>query len=336
MIRWARPTEVIWSPYYQVRFKPRYLSIDVNNIGHQGMLPVDRAGPAYILPHLLNRDAGNKPFEDVLVIGAGSGNDVAAALAQRAGHVDAVEIDPVLNELGRLHHPNRPFSDPRVAVHLDDGRSFVRNTTGRYDLISYALLDSLALHSSYTSVRLESFLFTEQAFRDVKSKLKPGGVFAMYNFYRRGWVLCRLVRLVEKVFGSKPLVLTLPYQSVVTPGDNQGVSITFVLAGDRASSVMEAIRSQFAAKKYYWLNLQPSAGAAANGFGPRPPTSATLVGRPSSRSVPQRSRSRPSIRPRPTTGRFFTCASRRFPPSPCAEWPSWRWFRWRSCWRSLP
>ena len=57
------PTEVIWSPYYQVRFKPRYLSIDVNNLGHQGMLPVERAGPAYFLPHLLNRDAGGKPFQ---------------------------------------------------------------------------------------------------------------------------------------------------------------------------------------------------------------------------------------------------------------------------------
>ena len=77
------PTEVVWSPYYQVRFKPRYLSIDVNNMGHQGMLPVDRSGPAYFLPHLLNRDSGNKPFDDVLIIGAGSGNDVAAALAQR-------------------------------------------------------------------------------------------------------------------------------------------------------------------------------------------------------------------------------------------------------------
>ena len=42
------PTEVIWSPYYQVRFKPRYLSIDVNNLGHQGMLPVDRAGPGLL------------------------------------------------------------------------------------------------------------------------------------------------------------------------------------------------------------------------------------------------------------------------------------------------
>ena len=87
-----------------------------------------QAGPAYMLPHLLNRDAGGPPFEDVLIIGAGSGNDVAAALAQGAGHVDAVEIDPVINEIGRRDHPDRPYGDPRVTVHLDDGRSFVRKT----------------------------------------------------------------------------------------------------------------------------------------------------------------------------------------------------------------
>ena len=122
-------TRVRWSPYYQVQFKPRFLSIDVNNLGHQGMLPIDRAGSAYLLPHLLNRDAGGKPFEDVLIIGAGSGNDVAAALSQGVGHVDAVEIDPVIYELGRIHHPDRPYSDPRVTIHLDDGRGFVRKTS---------------------------------------------------------------------------------------------------------------------------------------------------------------------------------------------------------------
>ena len=49
------------------KFKPRVRSIDVNNLGHQGMLPVDRAGPAYFLPHLLNRDSGGKPFDDVMI-----------------------------------------------------------------------------------------------------------------------------------------------------------------------------------------------------------------------------------------------------------------------------
>ena len=76
---------MIWSPYYQVRFKPKHLSIDVNNIGHQSMLRVNVRSPGYLLPHLLNRDAGGKPFEDVLIIGAGSGNDVAAACARGAG-----------------------------------------------------------------------------------------------------------------------------------------------------------------------------------------------------------------------------------------------------------
>src|SRR6185312_5358084 len=99
-----------------------------NNIGHQHMVPVGEAGAAYLLPHLLKRDAGQAPFGEVMIVGAGSGNDVAAALRSGARHVDAVEIEPVLNELGRNDHPDRPYDDPRVTIHLDDGRSFVRKS----------------------------------------------------------------------------------------------------------------------------------------------------------------------------------------------------------------
>jgi SAM-dependent methyltransferase len=246
-------TEVIWSPYYQVRFKPRYLSIDVNNLGHQSMLDLDRAGPAYSLPHLLNRDVERKPFEDVLIIGAGSGNDVAAALAHGARRVDAVEIDPVIQELGRRHHPNRPYGDARVTGRLDDGRSFVRKSRKQYDLICYALVDSLALHSSYSSVRLESFLFTEQAFRDVKARLKPGGVFAMYNFYRQGWVVGRLVKLAETVFGAAPVVISLPFQEVISPANNQRDFITCLLIGNGQPDVVQSIRSKLEAEGPLWI-----------------------------------------------------------------------------------
>jgi SAM-dependent methyltransferase len=276
LVDWPRDqrgmlNEVVWSPYYQVRFNPRVLWIDVNNIGHQGMLRVDQRGPAYYLPYLLNRDAGGKSLDDVLIIGAGSGNDVAAALAFRARHVDAVEIDPVIYDMGRRRHPNRPFGDPRVSVHLDDGRSFIRKTPARYDLISYALVDSLALHSSYSSVRLESFLFTEQAFRDVKAKLKPGGVFAMYNFYRQGWVVARLINLAERVFGSRPIVLSMPYQDFIASNNNQRGYITCLLVGDGASSVVDAIRREFAAKRFFWLNSEPRRNLGINGFSPTPP-----------------------------------------------------------------
>jgi len=273
-------TEVVWSPYYQVRFKPRYMSIDVNNIGHQGMQRVDGQGAGYFLPHLLNRDSGQKPFEDVLIIGAGSGNDVAAALAQGARHVDAVEIDPVLNELGRRHHPNRPYSDPRVTIHLGDGRSFLHTTDQKYDAVIYALVDSLALHTSYSSVRLESFLFTEGAFRDIKARLKPGGVFIMYNWYRQGWLVCRLASLAERVFGSPPLVVSIPSRAAIRADDSLRNYATYLMVGDPSSSAVASIRTKLASDQFFWLYHQPPFNIPINGFGRSAPVKSAAAGSP--------------------------------------------------------
>ena len=267
-----RVMEVYWSPYYKVTYLPLKGEISTNNIGHQGMVRIADRGPAYVLPHLLNRDAGGHAFADVLIVGAGSGNDVQAALAHGARHVDAVEIDPVLNAIGRRAHPDRPYDDPRVSIHLDDGRSFVRKTQRTYDLISYAVVDSLVLHSGYSSLRLESFLFTEQALRDAKARLKPGGVFAMYNYYRRGWVVGRLDKLAEKVFGTKPLVVSLPYQANITPDDNQADHITFLLVGNTGAETVEAIRRKLAENGSFWVNEVPRYNETVNAYGPEPPT----------------------------------------------------------------
>ena len=98
----------LWSPYYRIDYQPDPRLITVNQIGHQQMQSREAAFPAYALPHLLNRDSGQRPFGDVLIIGAGSGNDVSRALAWGAERVDAVEIDPVIQRLGKLDHPDRP------------------------------------------------------------------------------------------------------------------------------------------------------------------------------------------------------------------------------------
>ena len=63
-------------------------------------------------------------------------------------------------------------------------------------------MDSLVLHSGYSTVRLESFLFTREAFDDIKARLKPNGVFAAYNAYRQGWVVGRLQTMMTAVFGD--------------------------------------------------------------------------------------------------------------------------------------
>ncbi len=265
---------LFWSPYYEIVYNSRDGLIQTNNIGHQGMVQVSEAAPAYMLPHLLNRDAGGQPFDDVLVIGAGSGNDVQAALTHGARHIDAVEIDPVLYQIGVRDHPDRPYDDGRVSIHIDDGRSFVRKTTGVYDLVSYAVVDSLVLHSGYSSLRLESFLFTEQAFRDVKAKLKPDGVFAMYNFYRQGWVVGRLAGLAEKVFGTKPLVVSLPYQQTIGTRDNQANHFTLLLVANAGSGRVEAIRSKLQEREFFWINEKPKYNNPVNAYGPEPPGAA--------------------------------------------------------------
>ena len=264
--------EVSWSPYYKVAYTPAFGQIATNDIGHQQMLKIEHNGVAYVLPHLLNRDAGGKPFEDVMIIGAGSGNDVAGALRSGVKHIDAVEIDPRINAIGRRAHPDQPYSDARVSIHLDDGRSFARNTERKYDLAVYALVDSLVLHSGYSSLRLENFLFTREALEDVKRTLKPDGVFAMYNFYRQGWVVGRLAKMAEEVFGEQPLVISLPQRDAIGPGDNQFGHITFLLVSSD-SKRLQAIRERFAKGESFWLNPKPPMNEAINAFRTAAPAS---------------------------------------------------------------
>ena len=96
-------------------------------------------------------------LNDVAIVGAGTGNDVAAALRAKPGHVDAIEIDPVILQVGEERHPEKPYQDPRVRVVNNDARTFLRNTSNTYDLIVYGLLDSHTLLSQGSSVRLELF-----------------------------------------------------------------------------------------------------------------------------------------------------------------------------------
>jgi len=254
--------QTFWSPYYEVTYDPDAKSISVNNITHQVMVPLthsESGGSVYSLIYLLQKYAGGTPFQDVLVIGAGSGNDIDRALHYGVNHIDAVEIDPVIQSIGINDNPDKPYSDPRVIRHLDDGRHFLRTTDRKYDLIVYALVDSLILHSSYANIRLESFLFTEQALNDIKNHLKPGGIFVTYNYFRQSWIVERVAAMAESVFGCKPIVMPLPYRDELASSSE--TSFTVIVAGCNSE-----IADAFRAHGSFWLNSQPAANADVNGF----------------------------------------------------------------------
>jgi Spermine/spermidine synthase domain len=201
-------TNTYWSPYYKIVLTPAAgggYNLDVNNISHQTMIPWQLKEPFYRRVYELFPDAS---FSHALILGAGTGSDAATALAVGVKSVTAVEIDPVIYELGARLNPDHPYSDPRVRVVIDDGRAFLRNDTGKYDLIIFALPDSLTLTSSVANLRLESYLLTEEAIRSARDHLTGNGLVVLYNYYREPWLVEKLASMVARVFNQSPFVST--------------------------------------------------------------------------------------------------------------------------------
>jgi hypothetical protein len=219
--------DTIWSPYYRlvVRDLPNDLiAISANGVAHQAA--ASTAGSDYELIY----DRLREVPERVLIVGAGNGNDVSVALRMGARSVDAVEIDPELLRIGIDRHPEQPYDDPRVRRIVDDGRAFLERTDRTYDMILFALPDSLTLVSGQSSVRLESYLFTRQAVESAAEHLDDDGVFVMYNFYREQWLADRLAGTLQAVFGQPPCIDVGTDQ-----GGEVGELSLFVASADPAS-----------------------------------------------------------------------------------------------------
>lgn len=200
-----------WSPYYKITLTPASPSgyqLDVNSIGHQSMIPWQSKEPFYRRVYELFPGGS---FERALILGAGTGSDTATALANGVKSVTAVEIDPVILKLGARFHPDQPYSDPRVRLVNTDGRVFLRNTTEKFDLIIFALPDSLTLTSSIANLRLESFLFTQDSLAAAREALTPNGVLVLYNYYREEWLVEKLASMVGRAFGRDSFVSTYGY-----------------------------------------------------------------------------------------------------------------------------
>jgi len=197
-----------WSPYYKIRLTPHSsgaVTLLVNGIPHQTIDSAQRRldeVPLYGLPYRYTRATPNQ----VLIVGAGTGDDVAIALRLGAQHVDAVEIDPRIHAIGVQRNPDRAFQDARVTSYVNDGRAFLEQTARRYDLILFALPDSLTLVAGQSSLRLESYLFTKEAMQAARAHLTLGGAFGEYNYYREQWLVDRLAGTLQQVYGHPPCV----------------------------------------------------------------------------------------------------------------------------------
>jgi hypothetical protein len=172
--------------------------------------PLSLALEHYSVPYRLKPSPG-----DVLILGGGPGNDAAVALLNDVRHVTVVEIDPKVVEMGRDVHPMRPYRDPRVTVVIDDARAYVANTSKRYDLVSFGHLDSINLVTSFSSVRLDSYVYTAESIQKALSIVKPGGLLAL-SFASDKFVNDKIFKLLRVATGQEPRALSDKYLNTTT------------------------------------------------------------------------------------------------------------------------
>jgi len=212
-----------YSPYYALRTQrpPNAGGVYVlaNGSLHQYAAPLGRGrvltnaydrsvAAGYPLPY----GALRTPPRRVLVLGAGTGNDVVTALQHGAQEIDAVEIDPAILKIGKEMHPDRPYDSPRVHVFNTDARAFLRNSRKQYDLIVFGTLDSMTRLSALSNVRLDNFVYTVDCMRAARERLAPRGGVALYFMVGNRAIHQKLMAMLTEAFGEPPLAQLANHQ----------------------------------------------------------------------------------------------------------------------------
>lgn len=221
-----------WSPYQKLTLSlihprephhARGYYLEVNNVGYMGLLNLDttwQASTSAMLVADKRVDPNDLPYldqytlpyefsprrENVLLIGAGAGNDAAGAIRAGAKTIDAIEIDPTILRIGKGYHPEKPYQDSRVNVIADDGRAFMERVDKRYDLIIMGLADSHTLSSALTNLRLDHYLYTKESLARAKNLLRPDGTLVLSFEVTRPWIGERLAKTMADAFETEPLM----------------------------------------------------------------------------------------------------------------------------------
>lgn len=169
------------------------------NAGDGAYLRYELTALAY---HLVERPGGFT----ALVIGPGGGRDLLSALVFGARHVDGVEINPIIARevmLGRFReYSGSVYANPRVTIHVDDGRSFVRRSTSQYDVVQASLVDTWAATAAGAYTLTENSLYTTEAFGEYIDHLSDNGLLTITRWVFDG---LRLVSLAQDACAARGL-----------------------------------------------------------------------------------------------------------------------------------
>ena len=124
-----------------------------------------------------------RPHGDFAIIGPGGGVDVIRAVANGSPSVTGIEINPTIaNNVMRGRYADYSFhlyDQPQVHIHVQDGRSYIRSSRDKYDVVQMTLVDTWASTAAGAFALSENNLYTVEAFREYFDHLKPDGMIAI-------------------------------------------------------------------------------------------------------------------------------------------------------------
>lgn len=124
-----------------------------------------------------------RPHGDFAIIGPGGGVDVLRAVANGSPSVTGIEINPIIaTTIMRERYADYAqhlYERPEVHIHVTDGRSYLRATSERFDIVQMTLVDTWASTAAGAFALSENNLYTVEAFQEYFQHLKPDGIIAI-------------------------------------------------------------------------------------------------------------------------------------------------------------
>jgi hypothetical protein len=152
------------------------MSVDPYHLRSQGWEAALMSTPASF-PNML------RPHGEYAIIGPGGGVDVLRAVANGSPKVTGIEINPIIvNDVMRGRYADfshHLYDIPEVNIHISDGRSFIRSSRDRYDVLQMTLVDTWASTAAGAFALSENNLYTVEAFKEYFQHLKPDGMLAI-------------------------------------------------------------------------------------------------------------------------------------------------------------
>lgn len=198
---------VVNSNNYYFHFAVRILQMDAANsekLKSESAVSPQLATVAHYYTWLKLPFTYSPEHKRVLILGGGSGNDVAFAMKNGAESVDVVEIDPIIASFGKTLHPDKPYLIPGVTLHVEDARTFLRYSKNKYDLIEFAYLDPGSTLQTASFIRVDNFVYTVESIKAALSHLNNNGV-ATISFATgpRNFITQRLYQIVKSAQNGK-------------------------------------------------------------------------------------------------------------------------------------